>query len=78
MALNVLRTVFTVSAILIACYQLFTQTFEIQGYLWLCLALTFLIIGIQALKQKRNIYAGIQFLVFILALVVAIIEFLGL
>lgn len=76
--LRIYGSLFSILAIFIACYQLFTQTFELQGFLFLFIALSILVICIQRMLEKKYVYGVISLLLFLLAITVSIIEFLGL
>lgn len=73
MIIRIIGIIFNVTAVGMACYQLFTQTFELQIPMFLCLAIGNLMIGILQLKEKKHINAWSALTVSIAMFVMAII-----
>lgn len=73
MLIRILGIIFNIIAVVIGCYQLFTQTFELQIPMFLCFSIGNLMVGIVQLKEKKYIYAWSTIIVSICMLIMAIV-----
>ncbi|WP_081143999.1 DUF3953 domain-containing protein [Bacillus cereus] len=60
--LGKLQILFSIFSVVLGVYGLVTDSVEIMPYMFFCLGITFLIIGISEFKENRKPYATIHFL----------------